>query len=82
MRSQQCDRSISYNVCIMRKDAPLSFRIPGDLKSRLLRIADREARSISQTCELLLTIGADGYEKEGSKYLHRHMAAKKSAKDE
>jgi hypothetical protein len=66
----------------MKKDAPLAFRIPGELKSHLLRIAEREARSMSQICELLLTIGADAYEKEGSKYLQRYMTTKKGAKDD
>lgn len=66
----------------MKKDAPLAFRIPSDLKSRLQRIADREARSMSQICELLITIGADAYEREGSKYLHRHIAGKTRAKME
>ena len=65
----------------MKKDAPLAFRVPSDLKARLLRIANREARSMSQVCELLLTIGANGYEREGSKYLQRLMAAKKVPKD-
>jgi hypothetical protein len=61
----------------MKKDAPLAFRIPSDLKSRLLRIADREARSTSQICELLLKIGVDAYEKDGPKYLDRSLTPKK-----
>lgn len=65
----------------MKKDAPLAFRIPSVLKCRLLRIAERETRSMSQTCELLLTIGADAYEKEGSKYLQRRIEPKKPTKD-
>jgi len=75
MRNEVCVSSghISYNVCEMKKDAPLAFRIPSELKTRLQHIADREARSISQICELLLTIGTHAYEREGAKYLHRHM---------
>ena len=57
----------------MTKNAPLAFRIPGDLKKRLEQIAHREARSISQVCEILLSIGADVYAKEGSKYLSRYL---------
>lgn len=53
----------------MRKDAPLAFRIPSDLKKRLEDLAQREARSISQVCEMLLRIGVEAYEEEGSKYL-------------
>jgi len=57
----------------MKKNAPLAFRIPSELKKRLEQIANREVRSISQICEILLTIGADGYAKEGSKYLTRYL---------
>jgi len=35
--------------------------------------SNREVRSISQVCEILLTIGADAYGKEGSKYLTRYL---------
>jgi hypothetical protein len=61
----------------MKKNAPLAFRIPSELKRALQQIADREARSISQVCEILLTIGADAYEKEGPRYLHRFLDREK-----
>jgi hypothetical protein len=61
----------SYNLWIMKKNAPLAFRVSSELKKNLQRIADREARSTSQICELLLTIGVDSYEKEGARYLQR-----------
>jgi hypothetical protein len=61
----------------MKKNAPLAFRISGELKNSLQQIADREARSISQVCEILLTIGAETYDKEGSKYLHRFFGHRK-----
>jgi antitoxin component of RelBE/YafQ-DinJ toxin-antitoxin module len=57
----------------MKKNAPLAFRIPSELKKDLQQIADREARSISQVCEILLTIGAQAYGKEGPKYLQRYL---------
>jgi hypothetical protein len=57
----------------MRKDSPLAFRISSDLKKELQQVADREARSISQICELLLTIGVEAYAKEGPRYLHRFL---------
>ena len=60
----------------MKKDAPLAFRIPGDLKARLQKIADREARSISQVCELLLLIGVETYEAEGTKFLQKVLTRK------
>ena len=55
----------------MRKDAPLAFRIPADLKKKLLKLARQEARSLSQICEMLLKIGVDEYDKDGHKYLQR-----------
>ena len=61
----------------MKKDAPLAFRIPTELKKRLQEIARREARSISQTCEMFLRVGVEGYEKEGTKYLQRFLARQK-----
>jgi len=56
-----------------RKDTPLAFRIPAALKRDLQQIADREARSISQICEILLRIGAEQYEKEGPRFLQRFL---------
>ena len=61
----------------MRKDAPLAFRIPADLKKKLQEVAKREARSLSQICEMLLKLGAEGYEKEGPKYLQRFLSRQK-----
>jgi hypothetical protein len=55
----------------MRKDAPVAFRIPADLKKRLLKLARQEARSLSQICEMLLKIGVDGDDKEGHTYLQK-----------
>jgi hypothetical protein len=61
----------------MRKDAPLAFRIPTDLKKKLQEVAKLEARSISQTCEILLRLGVEDYEKEGSKFLQRFLSRQK-----
>lgn len=61
----------------MKKDAPLAFRIPTELKKKLQEVAKREARSISQICEMFLTVGVEGYEKDGSKYLQRFLARQK-----
>jgi hypothetical protein len=41
-------------------------------------IADREARSISQVCELRLSDGVQAYKKEGPKYMQRLVAKKKA----
>jgi len=61
----------------MKKNAPLAFRIPSDLKKNLQQIANREARSISQICEILLTIGTEAYDKEGSRYLLQYLGHSK-----
>jgi hypothetical protein len=66
----------------MRKDTPLAFRIPSDLKEKLKEVSRREARSISQICEILLRLGIEGYEREGSKYLQRLLSRKKKTPDE
>ena len=58
----------------MKKDAPLAFRIPNELKRGLERIAVFEARSISQICEILLSLGIDAYQEEGPSYLHRYLS--------
>jgi hypothetical protein len=57
----------------MKKNAPLAFRIPGELKKSLQQIANREARSISQICEIMLMLGTEAYDREGSKYLHQYL---------
>jgi hypothetical protein len=55
----------------MKKDAPIAFRIPADLKRKLQRLSKQEARSLSQTCELLLRIGVEEYDREGHRYLQK-----------
>ena len=55
----------------MKKDAPLAFRIPADLKKKLQRLSNQEARSLSQICELLLKIGVEEYDREGHRYLQK-----------
>jgi Arc-like DNA binding domain len=66
----------------MRKDAPLAFRIPADLKGKLREVARREARSISQICEILLRLGIEGYDRDGSKYLQRLLSRQKKEPSE
>lgn len=66
----------------MRKDAPLAFRIPAELKRRLQEIANREARSISQICEMLLSLGVEDYENKGPKYLQRLLSHQKRGPSE
>jgi hypothetical protein len=61
----------------MRKEAPLAFRIPADLKKKLQEVAKLEARSISQTCEIFLRLGVEGYEREGAKFFQRFLSRQK-----
>ena len=53
------------------ENVALAFRIPADLKKKLLKLSRQEARSLSQICEMLLKIGVDEYDKDGHKYLQR-----------
>ena len=57
----------------MRKDAALVIRIGADLKKRLLKVARREGRSLSQVCAMLLAIGVEEYEESGSSYLQKTL---------
>ena len=61
----------------MRKNAPLAFRISDDLKNDLQQIAEREVRSVSQLCEILLKLGVESYRKEGPRYLQRFLSRRK-----
>jgi hypothetical protein len=49
-----------------------------ELKTQVERIAEREERSMSQICEVLLRGGVAAYQREGSKYLQRFLSKKKS----
>jgi predicted DNA-binding protein len=68
------ERSLSHTIAAMKKDAPLAFRIPADLKKKLQRLSKQEARSVSQICELLLRIGVEEYDREGHRYLQKVLA--------
>jgi hypothetical protein len=56
----------------------LAFRVPPDLKSEIQEIANSEARSLSQVCELLLSEGVQAYKKDGPKFLQRLVAKQKA----
>lgn len=55
----------------------IAFRVSSTLKDEIQEIADGEARSISQICELLLTEGVEAYKKEGPKFMQRLVAKQK-----
>ena len=56
----------------------MAFRVSPDLKNDIQGIADSEARSISQVCELLLSDGVQAYKNEGPKFMQRLVARQKA----
>ena len=64
LQGRNCDRSIGRT-----KKNFLAFRVPPDLKSEIQEIANREARSLSQVCELLLSEGVCRPTKRGTEVL-------------
>lgn len=68
----------SYSRCVTTKKGFLAFRVSPDLKNEIERIADSEARSISQVCELLLSEGVLVYKKDGPKFMQRLVAKQKA----
>ena len=67
---------------VTTKKGFLAFRVSPDLKNEIQEIANGEARSISQVCELLLSEGVQAYKKEGPKFIQRLVAKQKArAKD-
>ena len=63
---------------VTTKKVFLAFRVSPDLKSEIQGIANSEARSISQVCELLLSEGVQAYKKEGPKFMQRLVAKQKA----
>jgi hypothetical protein len=63
---------------VTTKKVFLAFRVSPDLKSEIQGIANSEARSISQVCELLLSEGVHDYKKEGPKFMQRLVAKQKA----
>ena len=66
-----------YILLVAAKKDFLAFRVSPDLKSQIQEIADNEARSISQVCELLLSEGVEAYKKEGPKFMQRLVTKQK-----
>jgi hypothetical protein len=62
---------------VTTKKGFLAFRVSPDLKKEIQGIANSEARSVSQVCELLLSEGVQAYKKEGPKFMHRLVAKQK-----
>ncbi len=63
---------------VTTKKVFLAFRVSPELKGEIQEIANSEARSLSQVCELLLSEGVQAYKKEGPKFLQRLVAKQKT----
>ena len=70
--------SAAIFVIVTTKKHFLAFRVSPGLKNEIQEIADSEARSVSQVCELLLTEAVDVYKKEGAKFMQRLVAKQKT----
>jgi len=67
-----------YSLDVATNKNFLAFRVSPDLRSEIIEIAESEARSISQICELLLSEGVEVYRKEGPRFIQRLVAKQKS----
>jgi hypothetical protein len=65
-------------VVVTTKKGFLAFRVSPGLKNEIQEIANSEARSISQICELLLSEGVQTYKKDGPKFMQRLVANQKA----
>jgi hypothetical protein len=70
--------SFSAIVHPVPKVAFLGFRLSPNLKKQLEAIAEKEERSMSQVCEVLLRGGVAAYKAEGSKYLQKFLSRQKN----
>lgn len=68
----------SYSRGVATNKNFLAFRVSPELRREILEIANGEARSISQVCELLLSEGVEAYKKEGAKFIQRLVAKQKN----
>jgi hypothetical protein len=76
------DSGAAIVFVVTTKKGFLAFRVSPDLKNEIQEIANNEARSISQICELLLSEGVQTYKKQGPKFMQRLVAKQKTrAKD-
>lgn len=62
------------NIGSVPKTAFLGFRVSPDLKKQLEVIAQKEERSISQICDVLLRGGVAAYKRQGPKYLQGFLS--------
>jgi hypothetical protein len=64
---------------VTTKKGFLAFRVSPELKNEIQGIANSEARSVSQVCELLLFEGVQAYKREGPKFIQRLVAKQKTS---
>jgi len=68
----------SIVIVVTTKKGFLAFRVSSDLKNEIQGIANSEARSISQVCELFLSEAVEAYKREGSKFIQRLVVKRKT----
>ena len=68
---------LECNPQMKDKNDQIGFRLSEGLKNELQAVAKREARTLSQICEMFLIQGLEAYKKEGPKYLYRYLARQK-----
>jgi len=68
----------SIVIVVTTKKGFLAFRVSPDLKNEIQGIANSEARSISQVCELFLSEAVEAYKREGSKFIQRLVVKRKT----
>jgi hypothetical protein len=61
----------------MQKDDRIGFRVPTALKRTLMRIAEKEDKSLAKVCEIFLSGGVFSYKEEGPKYLQDILSRQK-----
>jgi hypothetical protein len=59
------------------KNEQIGFRLPLSLKRDLSEVANREGRTLSQMCEIFVSLGLEAYNKEGHRYLAKFLSRQK-----
>jgi hypothetical protein len=61
------------------KEKQLGPRLPANLKRELHSLAKREGRTLSQICEIFVSVGLEAYRSEGPEYLQPLLARRQRA---
>jgi hypothetical protein len=55
----------------------IGFRLPLSLKRELSEVANQEGRTLSQMCEIFVSLGLEAYQKDGHRYIEKFLARQK-----